>query len=77
MFLPLSQVTKKTLLRSSRRSLGSLSFAYLVFCLHVNFLNCGNFVVVPSVLLLYLMKRLQLLPYESFSFLAIFIVNWP
>ena len=74
--LPLSWATKKNLLRSPGHSLGSLSFAYLVFYLHVNFLDCGSFAVVPSVLFLYLMKRLQILPYESFPFLAIFIVNW-
>jgi len=63
MLLPLSQATKKTLLRSPRHSLGSLSFALLVFCLHVNFLDCGSFAVVPGVLFLYLMKRLQTLQY--------------
>ena len=75
--LPLSWATKKALLRSPRHSLGSFSFALLVFCLHVNFRNYGSFAIVPGVLFVYLMKRLQLLPYESFSFLAIFIVNWP
>ena len=54
--LPFSRATKKTLLRSPRRSLGSLSFALLVFCLHVNFLDCVSFAVVPGVLFLYLMK---------------------
>ena len=61
---PTSQLgNKEDLLRSPRHSVGSLSFALLVFCLHVNFLDCGSFAVVPGVLFLYLMKRLQALQY--------------